>query len=38
MTSALAPKQLVSSEELLMLQLVSSETIIRLLVGEGNIH
>ena len=35
MATALDPKQIVSSEELLMSQIVSQEAVIRLLVGKG---
>ena len=35
MAIALDPKQIVSSEELLMSQVVSQEAVIRLLVGKG---
>ena len=38
MAIALDPKQIVSSEELLMSQGVSQESIIRLLVQRGNVH
>ena len=38
MTTALDPKQVVSSEELLMSQVVSQEAVIRLLVEKGGLY
>ena len=38
MATALDPKQIVSSEELLMSQVVQQEALTRFLVEKGNIH